>query len=98
LTIRRYVGYERIGGGAIVAQYARRVGLVGLRQPAVADHIGREDCGEAAVRPIPTAWAFSLVRQSYAEGRRDARPANDAFPPDAVVCKNQYFRQTRRVC
>jgi hypothetical protein len=46
------LGYGRIGGGAMLTQHAGRAFLVGLHQPAVADHIGREDGGEAAVRPI----------------------------------------------
>jgi Reverse transcriptase (RNA-dependent DNA polymerase) len=46
------LGHERIGGGAMLAQHTRRTRLVGLHQPAVADHVGREDGGETAVHPI----------------------------------------------
>ena len=45
-------GNKRIGSGAMFAQQTRRTRLVGFHQPAVADHIGREDGGEAAVHPI----------------------------------------------
>jgi hypothetical protein len=44
-----------------------RTYLVGFDQPALADHIGREGCSEAAVHPIwrSSLMAFSLVGQSY---------------------------------
>lgn len=45
-------GNERTGSGGMLAQQTRRTRLINLHQPAVADHAGREDCGEAVVHPI----------------------------------------------
>ena len=76
-------GNERIGSGAMFAQQTRRTRLVGLHQPAVADHVGREDGGEAAVHPIRRSSLHGVLpgRASYTEERRCARPAKVLFHP-----------------
>src|SRR5271157_5358007 len=61
------IGNERIASGAMFAQHASRTLLVSLHQPAVADNIDPEDCGEAAVHPIPRSslhgfsWSSNLL-------------------------------------
>src|SRR5262245_59755736 len=42
------LGNERIGGGAMLAQFPCGAGLVRAHQPAVACHIGGEDRGKTA--------------------------------------------------
>src|SRR6516165_7968180 len=61
------LGDERIGSGTMVAQHTRRTRLVSLHQPAVADHVGREYGGEAAVHRIPRSSLHGvlLAGQSY---------------------------------
>jgi hypothetical protein len=46
------LGDDRISSGAVLAQGLRRARFVDPHQPAVADHIGSKDRGEAAVEAI----------------------------------------------
>jgi hypothetical protein len=64
------------------AQRARCGRLVGLHQPAITDHIGRNNCGEAAIHPIrrSTLHGILLAGRSYTEERRHARPAKVSKP------------------
>src|SRR5438874_12325842 len=43
------------------AQNTRGAGLVGFHEPAVADHIARKDCGEAAVHLIPRSSLHGIL-------------------------------------
>jgi hypothetical protein len=75
------LGDERMGSGTMVAQHTRRTRLVSLHQPAVADHVGREYGGEAAVRRIPRSSLHGvlLAGQSYTGDHWRARTAKVAY-------------------
>jgi hypothetical protein len=76
------LGDERIGSGTMVAQHSRRTRLVSLHQPAVADHVGREDGGEAAVpgNPIPRTTGAC----TNGEGRISTQPGRLHGPSDRL--------------
>jgi hypothetical protein len=58
--------------------------LVQADEPAVADHVGREDCGEAAFPPIWRSTLHGVLPSPailYAWTRWCARRTNVRFPP-----------------